>query len=109
VALAVGLTASLAFPGTLGEFRGVVGEVADRGPNWIYVEARNGTIRVVDISSAKVIYNSKVPQNQRHKIAANSLARGAEVRVTAELEDGGEWHASEIEIIRPAIGKPLKQ
>jgi hypothetical protein len=108
LALVVGLTTTLAFAGTPGEFRGVVGEVADRGPNWIYVEGRNGMIRIVEISSAKVTYDSNFPQSRRRKVAANSLARGAEVRVTAELEDGGNWHASEIEIIRPGRGKSVK-
>jgi hypothetical protein len=99
--MAISLSA-LAFAGTPGMFRGVVGEVADRGPNWIYVEGHNGTIRVVEISLAKVTYDPKFPQGRRRKVAANSLGRGAEVRVTAELEDNGDWHASEIEIIRPA-------
>jgi hypothetical protein len=98
----------LAFAGTPGMFRGIVGEVADRGPNWIYVEGRNGAIRVVEISSAKVVYDPKVPPSQRRKIAANSVARGADVRVTGELEDGGEWRASEIEIVHPGNGAPLK-
>jgi hypothetical protein len=108
VALAIGVTTSLAFSGTPGEFRGVVGEVADRGPNWIYVEGRNGTIRVVEVSSAKVTYGTAVPASKRRKVAANGLTRGAEVRVTGELEDGGDWHASEIEIIRPAADNALK-
>ncbi len=107
LALTLGFAAA-GFAGTPGMFRGIVGEVADRGPNWIYIEGRNGVIRVVEISSAKVVYDPTVPPNQRRKIAANSVARGADVRITGELEDGGEWRATEIEIVHPGSGAPLK-
>ena len=104
--LALVLCAVPSLAGTPGMFRGVVGEVADRGPNWIYVEGRNGMIRVVDISGAQVVYAANFPPQQRRRAAANSIMRGAEVRVLAEQDEkSGDWRATEIEILRPGPGR----
>jgi hypothetical protein len=90
--------------GTPGSFRGtiVAAPSAGSGEHWIYVQGRNGTARRVDISGARITYDEDVPPAQRRHNPAEALTEGAEVRVTAEGSDG-EWKASRIEILRPAV------
>ncbi|MFB3917387.1 MAG: hypothetical protein ACE14M_11700 [Terriglobales bacterium] len=92
--------------GTPGIFRGVLGEVADRGPEWVFVRSPNNKFRVVNIARATVSYADEIPVARRNKVAARSLLPGTEVRVTAEEDEhSGEWHASEVEILKLANQK----
>jgi hypothetical protein len=74
-----------------------------RGPDhqhgWIYVAGRNDTLRKVEVTRATVTYDETVPVRLRHKVPRQSLVEGAEIRVTAEPDKDGGWHATEIEII----------
>ena len=65
---------------------------------WIYVRGKNGVIRRVEISTAKVAYGEGVPREQRKQPAAAALEPGTEIRVTATQDAKGEWRASRIEI-----------
>jgi hypothetical protein len=101
--LSVLLLATTLVAGPPGTFRGILGAVADRKPGWVFVRSANDKFRVVKITGATVSYADEIPQAQRNKIPARSLKPGAEVRVTAEQDDkSGDWHASEIEILKLA-------
>lgn len=86
--------------GTPGTFRGILGEVADRSPGWMYVRGHNDMLRVVDVSQAEVSYDDAIPPIRRDKDPATALQPGAEVRVTAEQDERGDWRATEIEILK---------
>jgi hypothetical protein len=95
----------LVYAGTPGSFRGKIVE----GPhpatekNWIYVEARNGMVRRVEISQAEVEYDEDVPAGSRLRKPQEALEAGAEVRITAEQGSDGEWRATTVEILRTAV------
>jgi hypothetical protein len=95
------LTVAMA-AGTSGMFRGTVVE-SPHGEKlsgrWIYVKGRNGMLRKVEISKAKVSYGTSVPKSKRERIPDISLKPGAEVRVTAMQDREGEWRASRIELL----------
>lgn len=93
-------TAMLA--GTPGVFRGMLVQ----GPGkekidgrWIYVKGRNGLLRRVEISRAKVSYQESVPNAKREKMPELALKPGTEVRVSAEQDSDGEWRAEEVEVL----------
>jgi hypothetical protein len=93
-------TAMLA--GTPGVFRGTLVQ----GPGkekidgrWIYVKGRNGLLRRVEISRAKVSYQKSVPNAKREKLPELALKPGTEVRVSAEQDTDGEWRADEVEVL----------
>ena len=65
----------------------------------MYLKSANGQVRRVGISRAQVVYAEGVPARERQKQPAMSIATGAEVRVTANQDDNGEWRASKIEIL----------
>ncbi len=90
---------------TLGVFRGSVVKGPDSGPGWIYVKSRNGMVRRVEVSHAQVHYAREYPVSARKKSAGDALVEGAEVRVSAEQDDGGEWRASDVEILPPGTMK----
>ncbi len=96
------LACKLAMAGTPGSFRGTVVEAPAGEPSagWIYVQGRNGSLRRVQVSRARVIYGQAVPLNQREKAPKASLVFGVEVRVTAQQDSSGEWHASQVEILK---------
>lgn len=98
VSLLLALTLA-AFAGTPGIFQGRVYQDAKPTPGWIYVQSRNGMMRKVDVSRARVTYSSSVAAADRATDAARDLVNGTEVRVTAEQDAAGEWHASRVEII----------
>jgi hypothetical protein len=88
--------------GTPGVFRGTLVD----GPGnekidgrWIYVKGRNGSLRRVEISRAKVSYMDSVPEGKREKLPESALKPGAVVRVTAEQDKDGEWRAEEVELL----------
>lgn len=99
VSLLLALTLA-AFAGTPGIFQGRVYQDAKPTPGWIYVQSRNGMMRKVDVSRARVTYSSSVAAADRATDAARDLVNGTEVRVTAEQDAAGEWHASRVEIIQ---------
>jgi hypothetical protein len=103
LALASGLHAgpSGTFLGTLVSASGSRAEA-----RWIYVKGKNGVIRRVEISAAKVAYGEGVPREQRKQPAVAALEPGTEIRVTATQDNSGEWHASRIEITSAVDNAP---
>ena len=91
--------------GTPGTFRGTIVDAgsAASGKRWIYVQARSGTARRVDISHVRVTYDEQVPAGDRRNNPAEALVPGAEVRVTAEQGEDGEWRASMVEVLGAAV------
>jgi len=87
--------------GTVGIFQGLVvdGSSRDSG-TYIYVQGKNGNVRRVRVTGAKVYYADSVPASQRVKSAFECLQEHPEVRVTAEQAKSGEWKAREIMILR---------
>lgn len=73
---------------------------------WIYVKGKNGVIRRVEVSAAKVAYADSVPREQRTQPAASALQPGTEIRVTAAQDANGEWRASRIEITAAVAATP---
>jgi hypothetical protein len=101
VLLVVFFASLFALAGTAGSFRGKVVESEQTAvnPNWIYVQGRNGAIRRVEISKAKIEYDEGVPAANRNPKPQQALTSGTEVRVTAEQGKDGEWRASRVEIL----------
>jgi hypothetical protein len=95
----IALLGVLAFAGAPGIFQGRVYQDQNAAPGWIYV-GRNGMLRKVEVSRAQVVYGASVPREERAPDAAQDLIEGAEVRVTAEQDGGGEWRALKVEIIQ---------
>lgn len=87
---------------TPGSFRGTIVDNPGAAKGWIYVQGRNGTARRVEISRAKILYDEDVPATERRPQPQDALTPGAEVRVTAEQDSDGEWHASQVEILKAA-------
>ncbi len=92
---------------TPGIFRGVVLLGPDHDSGWIMVKGANGQVRRVAIASATVVYADTIPVSDRRKPPAQSIVHGAEVRVTAEQDDHGEWRASRIEILKLKADMPV--
>jgi len=86
--------------GTPGFFQGQVYREQNVSPGWIYVQARNGMLRKVEVSRARVAYAASVPVADRASDPKRDLIQGTEVQVTAEQDGNGEWRASRVEIIR---------
>jgi hypothetical protein len=83
-----------------GSFRGRIASTAiEHQHQWIYVEAGHRNLRRVDVSRASVRFGDTVAPNRRTAHPADSLARGAEVEVTAEQDNSGEWKASSVRIV----------
>jgi hypothetical protein len=91
------------FAGTPGTFRGTVVE-APKGDEsaWIYLLGRNGQVRRVDISHSEVTYAELLPEEDRRTPPKDTLIAGAQLRVTAEQDDDGEWRAIHVEILSVA-------
>ncbi len=96
----MGAVLLLSYPGVAGTFRGMIVRGPDAWPGWVYVAGRNHSLRRVEVSRASVTYDDGVPMRLRKKNPRQSLAPGADVRVTADQDDQGEWRATEIEILR---------
>ncbi len=86
---------------TPGVFRGTLVENPTGTPitGYLFLRSRNGNVRRVEMSKAVVAYDESVPKEQQVQAASEALKPGADVRVTAEQEGDGEWHASRIEIL----------
>jgi hypothetical protein len=95
------LLSAIVDAGTPGSFRGKIVDgphpAAEKG--WIYVQARNGMVRRVEISHAQVEYDEDVPATKRLRNPQDAVKVGAEVRITAEQGSDGEWRASQVEIL----------
>ena len=109
------LLSAVVYAGTPGSFRGkiVEGPRAATEKNWIYVQARNGMVRRVEISHAHVEYEEDVPAAKRSRNPQDAVKVGAEVRITAEQGSDGEWKATIVEILSepddaPAAKPPTK-
>lgn len=88
---------------TKGIFQGRVIEGTKREVGkYIYVAGRGGYMRRVDVQGCHVRFDAALPAAQRVRSASESLREGAEVRVTAEQRDNGEWMATEIVILKLA-------
>jgi hypothetical protein len=94
-----------ALGGTPGTFRGKVVEApaGKEHEGWLYVQGKNRMLRRVAVENARVFYSDDVPAQQREKVPVKGLSEGAEVRVTAEQDEAGEWHAIRIEILKAPI------
>jgi hypothetical protein len=102
--------AAAAWAGVPGTFRGRVHEGADIKPGWVYVEAINGNLRLVDVRKANIHYEDAedeeaAPSQRRSQGDIPRLVTGTEVRVTAEQDQRGHWHASEVEVLRETSRK----
>lgn len=100
------LISGLAFA-TLGVFRGKLVEPPpqqDRA-GWIFVQSPKGMLRQVEISKAKILYADDVPQAGRSDSPVSDLVPGAEVLVTAEQDNAGEWRATEVQILSLHSGR----
>lgn len=89
---------------TAGTFSGQVVNGPNPEPNksWVYVQARKGAVRRVEISNAKVTFAPEVKGKDRAAKPEEAVREGAQVRVTAAQDEDGEWKASTIEILAPA-------
>jgi hypothetical protein len=72
---------------------------------WIFVEGRNRMVRRVDVAHAVIVPPAGSSSGQGKKCGPECLAVGQEVRVTAEQDASGEWHARRVEILRPTSAK----
>lgn len=93
---------------TPGTFRGIVITGPDHEAGWIMVQGANGQMRRVKIASAQVVYAETVPSKERHKSPQESIVHGAEVRVTADQDENGEWRAQRIEILKLKADPPIE-
>ncbi len=91
-----------------GIFRGVVIMGPDHEPGWIMVMGANGQMRRVGITRAQVVYDASIPVNSRQKKPELSIVHGAEVRVTAQQDGSGEWHATKVEILKLQADLPVR-
>lgn len=86
---------------TRGMFQGRVVEGNKReAGKYIYVEARAGSMRRVNIEHCRVHFDAGIQASQRVRSAAEFLREGAQVRVTADQKDNGEWVAADITILK---------
>ncbi|HKF23949.1 MAG TPA: hypothetical protein VKE93_20415, partial [Candidatus Angelobacter sp.] len=89
-------------------FQGKIVEPPDQKPavpGWIFVQGRNRMVRRVDVARAVIVPVAGTSSGQGQKCGPECLAVGQEVRVTAEQDGSGEWHARRVEILRPATGR----
>ena len=87
---------------TPGIFEGIVYETNEpKVPSgWILVQGRNGMLRKVEISGARVVYAESVPRKDRVAKPSVALVHGTEIRVIAEPDSAGNWRATDIKILR---------
>lgn len=92
---------------TRGVFQGLVVEgTKHEAGKYIYVAGPSGSMRRVNIQNCRIRFDSGVPVRQRARSAAESLRDSAEVRVTAEQKENGEWMAIDIVILKlPVVDK----
>jgi hypothetical protein len=91
-----------------GMFQGTIVKPPDQkqaASGWIFVEGRNRVVRRVDVAHAVIVPPAGASSGEGGKCGPECLAVGQEVRVTAEQDASGEWHARRVEILRPASGR----
>lgn len=104
------LALALASPGdpTPGLFKGKL--VRERCSDaTVYIQARNGSMRRVDVGKAQITYSREVAAEKRPSDPADGLRRANQVLVTAVQDDDGEWTASRVEILSVNSGTPPKE
>src|SRR5579884_1354623 len=89
VIIAVLGSAALLSAGPLGIFQGEV--VAGPSSGIVFVKGKNGSLRRVQLGTAKIRFDNNIPLSERSDDPARALQRGAIVRVTAEQDAHGEW------------------
>ena len=72
---------------------------------WIFVQSPKGMLRQVEISKATITYDDDVPSASRSSSPQADLLPGAEVLVTAEQDQAGEWRATAIQILSLRSGR----
>jgi hypothetical protein len=93
-------TAAIAASAALGVFQGeIVKPPQTQDSKWLFVQSRNGNLRRVDISKAKVDYDQSIPQARRHKAAKEDLRPSVLVRIVADQDEQGEWQAKNVVIL----------
>jgi hypothetical protein len=94
---------------TSGVFRGVLVESpkGEQANGFVFLRARNGSMRKVETSKAQVAYDESVPKEQQMGAASEALKPGADVRITAEQASDGEWHATRIDIMGSQATKQM--
>jgi len=93
-------TAAIAAFAALGIFQGeIVKPPQTQDSKWLFVQSRNGNLRRVDISNAKVDYDQSIPQTRRHKAAKEDLRPSVQVRIVADQDERGEWQAKNVLIL----------
>ena len=92
-----------------GMFRGILVESPKGEPStgFVYLRARNGNTRKVETSKATIAYDESVPKEQQTGAASDALKPGADVRITAQQEADGEWHATRIDIMGAQATKQM--
>ena len=88
---------------TIGSFRGkiVAAPAGQARQGWVFVQAPNGRMRLVDIRKAQFAFDEDLRVPADLNPSAKLLLEGAEIRVVGEQQEG-EWRAMRIEIIRLA-------
>lgn len=101
------LTLTLPLFAIRGVFQGRVVEGNKReAGKYIYIAGRSGYLRRVNIQKCQVRFDNGVPPSQRIRSAAEYLRDDAEVRITADQAENGEWVAIEVLILKlPALDK----
>lgn len=90
-----------------GVFQGRVVEGTKReAGKYIYVAGRTGYLRRVNIQKCRVRFDSGVPAAERVHNPSDYLRDDAEIRVSANQSENGEWVALEIVILKlPVLDK----
>jgi hypothetical protein len=70
---------------------------------YIYIAGRSGYLRRVNIQKCQIRFGNGVPAAERVRSASDYLRDDAEVRVTADQSDNGEWIAIEVLILKLPI------
>ena len=100
VALVLTLLLTAPVFATRGVFQGRVVEGTKREQGkYIYVAGPTGMMRRVNIQNCRIRFDGSVPPRQRVGDASESLKESAEVRVTADQRENGDWVATEILIL----------
>lgn len=73
---------------------------------YIYIAGRSGYLRRVNIQKCQIRFGTGVPAAERVRSASDYLREDAEVRVTADQSENGEWIAIEVLILKlPVLDK----
>jgi hypothetical protein len=100
----MGVGVAVLFPvllvATPGIFRGTLVNGPKTEAGWVFLLGANRSLRRVEIRRAQVVYGASVLERDRNSAPERSLREGVEVRVTAEQDEAGDWHATRIEILR---------